>query len=142
MLSTVVEFFENYGWFIFGFGVVVAFSLKKLQPRITAWRKKVEDDEYAAKYHKNPDLIAARLAAQEAHRRKMQEEHDRAAEVNRLKMEEKEKKKREEFLEKQSGSGSGSKLGFKSDYNPLMGDTSRGYRATKKSPCGGGGCGK
>ncbi|XP_034234818.1 selenoprotein S-like [Thrips palmi] len=165
LLSDIFSFVEyiyaTFGWYILGFIVLSLYLWSKIQPSYEAWRKKREEDEYAAQIHKNPDLFRARQEAIIAARQRMQEEHDRQAKIKAERAQELEEQKREEWIARQTGTG-GRRLGnepsksceavpgpskkkdssFKPEYNPLMGaGSSSGYRPPKRG-CPGGGCGK
>ncbi|XP_045479322.1 uncharacterized protein LOC123684197 [Harmonia axyridis] len=143
--GSVTNFVENYGWY-FLLSTVVGFYLYNvhLKERIKEYMKWKSEQEYSAKYHKDPDLLERRLNAQQAYADKLQEKYNREAAEHKKNVEEKEAQKRENLLNKLQGKG-GAKLGSSSkpDYNPLMGaGTSGGYRPPKKSCCKkGGGCG-
>ncbi|KAK7867219.1 hypothetical protein R5R35_008396 [Gryllus longicercus] len=128
-----------------------------IYPAIEKFRHTLADREMEAKLHKNPDLVRARQEALMEARRKMQEKHDaeaaRMAELRKVR----EEKKKEEILSKnlekyssvghtlneadpRSQSGPSSRPN-RTDYNPLMGSGSGGYRPQRRRPCSGGGCG-
>ncbi|XP_018575792.1 selenoprotein S [Anoplophora glabripennis] len=150
ILEKPVLLLANYGWYILGVGVVLAYFYQKaLRFHIDAYKKRKGEEEYAAKYHKNPDLFVARQVAQQEYAMKLQEKYRLDAEEHERKMKEKERKKQEEILQKYEGQG-GQKSGYKDDgvnssrpeYNPLMGaGSSSSYRAPKRSACSRGGCG-
>ncbi|XP_044744735.1 uncharacterized protein LOC123306683 [Coccinella septempunctata] len=145
ILGSVISFIENYGWYLLITIVIGIYIYNQfLKERIQEYLRWKSEQEYSAKYHKNPDLLEKRLNAQQTYASKLQEKYNREAEEYKRKMEEKEARKKEELLNKLEGKG-GTKLGSssKSDYNPLMGaGTSGGYRPPKKSCCKkGGGCG-
>lgn len=116
---------------------------------------RIDEQDYAAKYHKNPDLLQERLSAVEASRQRMQESYyERCVLAQREEKEKAEKKEAARFVDYASighrlGNGSRDESTFtqkkskslRGDYNPLMGDNSRGYRPPKRSCCGKGGCG-
>ncbi|CAH1398414.1 unnamed protein product [Nezara viridula] len=144
-------FFSQYGWFIFAGLVVLGIYWNKIQKHIDRWYDKRESRKYAEKYHKNPDLALERVEAMERARKKQQEELNRKALEHQEKMKERERQQLMEKIakaEKQEGgnrlgndSGPSNSKGFKSDYNPLMGDSSSRYKPPKRSGCSGGGCG-
>lgn len=141
---------ENYGWYILGVGVILAYFYQKTWKfHIDAYRKRKDEEEYAAKYHKNPDLFVTRQVAQQEYAMKLQEKYRRDAEEHERKIKEKERKKQEELLQKYEGQG-GQKSGYtedgvnssKPEYNPLMGaGSSSNYRPPRRSACSRGGCG-
>ncbi|GLV38030.1 hypothetical protein CBL_07828 [Carabus blaptoides fortunei] len=149
----VGNFFKNYGWYTLLAFIGVVYIYAKLRPYIERYLKQKEDAEYAARYHKNPDVFSARLSAMEAARQMMQENLNKQAEEYKIKQQQKEEQKRQEWLDRQVGANiTGHKLGrsenpegkksFKPEYNPLMGGSGSNYRAPKRSACSGGGCGK
>lgn len=145
------QFIVTYKWYIFSCVVLIAFCWKRIQRVLDRWYDKYEARKYAAKYHKNPDLALERLEAVQQARQKMQEEFDRKAKEYEEKRKEKERQKALERKAKAEaenlnggnrlGHGSTTSNTFRSEYNPLMGDTSRGYRPARRSTCPGGGCG-
>nr|CAI5849973.1 unnamed protein product [Callosobruchus analis] len=145
--SPVIEIFENYGWYILFTTIGCTYLYQNfLKPQIEKVRQKKEEENYAAKYHKDPDLLVSRLTAQERRINELQEKYKREAEEYKKRMEEKEAKKKEAELEKLGNKG-GRKLGsekksFRPEYNPLMGSGSvSSYRPPRRSACSGGGCG-
>ncbi|XP_031827217.1 uncharacterized protein LOC116424662 [Nomia melanderi] len=112
------------GWYI----VAVVFSLWYASPYIrekyTSWKRRREEQEYAAKYHKNPDLLQERLVGFEASREKMQQEYYQKSMLAQ------ENKKAANSLSRSS----------KGDY-PLMGHNSRRYCPPVRSCCGKDRCG-
>ncbi|XP_071050396.1 selenoprotein S B-like isoform X2 [Onthophagus taurus] len=132
------EILQNYGWFILVGVIIIAYIWTKLQPSIQKFLEKRAEDEYAAKYHKNPDLLVQQLTAQQLRTERLQAQHDKDAEEFKKKQEKKEAMKREQIL---NGTGK-QKLNVGHGYNPLMGDNTRSYKPVRKSPCGGGGCGR
>ncbi|KAL3286285.1 hypothetical protein HHI36_000794 [Cryptolaemus montrouzieri] len=140
-----ISFIEDYGWY-FLICVVAGLYIYNtyLKQKVREYMKWKSEQEYSAKYHKNPDLLEKRLNAQQEVVKKLQAKYDRDAEEFAKKIEEKETQKREDLMKKLEGKG-GAKLGttFKPEYNPLMGaGTSGGYRPPKRSCCKkGGGCG-
>ncbi|CAH1154797.1 unnamed protein product [Phaedon cochleariae] len=110
-IASVVGIFEDYGWYILISGVIMAYLYQRyLRTIVDHYRIKRDEAEYAAKYHKNPDLVTARLTAQEQRTLQLQEKYRRDAEEHKRKIEEKEAKKREALLNKYSEEG-GHKLG-------------------------------
>ncbi|KAJ8961021.1 hypothetical protein NQ314_006003 [Rhamnusium bicolor] len=152
IFGTIVHSIENYGWYMLLFGLVFAYVYQKiLKSYIDEYEKRKNEEEYAAKYHKNPDLFVERQIAQQQYAMKLQEKYKSDAEEYKKKLEEKEAKKREEYRLKFEGIG-GEKLGsssnkdksnsFKPEYNPLTGaGSSSNYRPPRRSACSRGGCG-
>ncbi|KAB0802974.1 hypothetical protein PPYR_05160 [Photinus pyralis] len=143
--NKIIFTLENYGWYLLIASVLLMYVYQKLQPFIYTYLESKRNDAYAAEYHKNPDLFAAKIVAQQEHAAKLQEQYSKLAEEYQKKKEKRETKKREEWLSKQSGYrlGSAKENTLKTEYNPLMGDSSsKSYRPQRKSPCSGGGCGK
>lgn len=169
LYTPAVVFLSQYGWYcVFGL-IVLAFLLSKIQPTISQWLKKREEEEQLAFYKKNPDLAFQRQEAMERARRKLQEQHDSAAQIHAEKQKQLEEEKRQRKIEdwenhlqgksykskvykpseeaKSSTSQSkpkkdGGKKPFRrSDYNPLMGDFSGGssFRPARRGGASGGG---
>lgn len=102
----VTNILENYGWYILIGVIAFAYIYGKfLQPIIHDIRRKQEDAEYSAKYHKSelfwwdcnlfkiyifldPDLLLSRLEAQEKRTKLLQEKYERDAEEQKNKIEE------------------------------------------------------
>ncbi|XP_014284302.1 selenoprotein S isoform X2 [Halyomorpha halys] len=146
--------FSQYGWYMFAGLVVLGIYWNKIQKRLDRWYDKRESRKYAEKYHKNPDLALERVEAMERARKKQQEELNRKAIEYQEKMKEREQQlmmeriaRAEKLLQEEGGhrlgndSSPSSSKGLKSDYNPLMGDSSSRYKPQKRSGCSGGGCG-
>ncbi|KAJ8940315.1 hypothetical protein NQ318_014389 [Aromia moschata] len=148
--DSFISIFEDYGWYILLFGVVLAYVYHNvLKSYISNFQKYRDDQEYVAKYHKDPDLFVARQVAQQQSAMKLQEKYRKDAEEYQKRLEQKEAKKKEELMKKFNGDG-GQKLGsgsqenssFKPEYNPLMGSGSgSNYRPPRRSACSRGGCG-
>ncbi|XP_015185492.1 PREDICTED: uncharacterized protein LOC107071214 [Polistes dominula] len=141
------------GWYIVASSIVLWYTYPYIKDKYIKWKIKKDEEEYAAKYHKNPDIALQTALKIEAARQKMQEDYTKQTLIVKKQMEEL-KKKEKEAGNCQDGNilGHGSKdeastskgpksKSFKSEYNPLMGDSSRGYRPPKRSCCGKGGCG-
>ncbi|CAH1099614.1 unnamed protein product [Psylliodes chrysocephalus] len=146
-ISTVVDIIANYGWYILISVVATLYLYEKyLKSRFRTYKSQKEEAEYSAKYHKNPDLLSARLLAQEKRTRELQEKYQRDAEEHKKKLEEREEKRKNELLEKYNDGGHtlgpSSSKSFKPEYNPLMGSgSSTNYKPQKRSACSKGGCG-
>lgn len=146
------------GWYIVAILISLWYASPYIREKYINWKMKKEEQEYAAKYHKNPDLLQQRLSAVEASRQKMQQEYYEKCTLTQKDREERAERKREASRLADAQSGVlGHRLGteaddrlpfpkgkpntMKKEYNPLMGDNSRGYRPPKRSCCGKGGCG-
>ncbi|XP_049794107.1 selenoprotein S-like [Schistocerca nitens] len=164
-ISAGVDILQNYGWYILGASLLCLYAWSKIKPHVYKWLKDREDRQFAAKYHKDPDLIYKRQDAIETARRRLEEKYAAEAAKAAEKRKELEEKKRQEWLRRQEGtSHPGHRLnegldqdshnnatdenasrkkptGLRSDYNPLMGSGSRGYRPPRRSCCPSGGCG-
>ncbi|XP_065345867.1 selenoprotein S B-like [Cloeon dipterum] len=171
ILDGVASIMQIYGWYIFvGIAVGILAWHKWLRQKYWNWQREKDEREYAAKYHKNPDIGVGRFReeAMLTARRKQQEELARAsalyAEQEKERQEELERLKLENNLQRNLGINPGRRLGntldsnadevmanaelmkkgraFKKEYNPLDGGSGgAGYRAPKKG-CPGGGCGR
>ncbi|KAK4881672.1 hypothetical protein RN001_004991 [Aquatica leii] len=144
---SVIYAIENYGWYVLIASVIVFYLYRKYQTKLDEYWENKASQDYASYYHKNPDLLTERLTAREQYAQKLQEKYTNEAKVYQEKMEQKENKKKQEWLERHlSGGhrlGSSNENSLRPDYNPLMGDTSsRTYKAQRKTPCSGGGCKK
>jgi len=150
---------QMYGWQMLIGGFIVYYLYNKFIGSIlenmfgtyTSYRKRKEEQEYDARYHKtDPDIFAARISAQQAAAQKLQEKYDQQAKEYQAKLKEKEEQKRQEVLRllneggNRLGNGAEStQKSLRSEYNPLVGPGgSSNWRPQKKSKCGGGGCGK
>ncbi|XP_050293519.1 selenoprotein S A-like [Anthonomus grandis grandis] len=156
-INFCILFIQNYGWHMLFGGIILYYVYKQFIKGMLksaflgydSYKKKKDEAQYAAKYHKDPDLFAARLSAQQERAQKLQEKYDEEAKIHQAKLKEKEAKKQQEVLRllEQSGQaghklGEGSSKSFRPDYHPLMGPgTSSNYRPPKRTKCGGGGCG-
>lgn len=145
------------GWYIVGLLGIAWYAHPYIKDTYTKWKNKRDEAEYAAKYHKDLDLLQQRLSGLEVARLKMQEEYEKAVLAAKEEQEKKKQKKREEISkmlddghrlggesidEPSTSSGTKSKS-LRPEYNPLMGDGSRGYyyRPPRRSCCRRGGCG-
>nr|XP_003700464.1 PREDICTED: uncharacterized protein LOC100880405 isoform X1 [Megachile rotundata] len=143
------------GWYIVAIFVCCWYASPYIQEKYRKWKLRIDERDYAAKYHKDPDLLQERLSALEASRQRMQEKYYEKCVLAR--QEEKEKEIKREAARLIDNAFAGQRLGnssrdestfvqknkksLKGDYNPLMGDNSRGYRPPKRTCCGKGGCG-
>ncbi|KAK9754492.1 Selenoprotein S (SelS) [Popillia japonica] len=146
----IVRVIENYGWYILISTAVILYIINLFKPKINKYFEWKNEQDYIAKYHKDPDLFSRRLEIQRNRVELLQKRHEKDAEIYQRKLKERDAKKLEEIAKKYENANIGQKLGssieasksLKPDYNPLMGDSSRSYRPVKKSPCGGKGCGR
>ncbi|XP_017798399.1 PREDICTED: uncharacterized protein LOC108579383 isoform X2 [Habropoda laboriosa] len=153
---TVWTVIASVGWYLIGVVIFFWFASPYIREKYTSWKLRKDEQDYAAKYHKNPDLLQERLSGLEASRQKMQEEYYKKCRVAQEEEQEKQKTIRSSRLILDNATP-GHRLGskdndqsftekkhksIKGEYNPLMGNGSRGYRPPKRSCCGkGGGCG-
>ncbi|XP_076041327.1 selenoprotein S-like [Oratosquilla oratoria] len=153
---------SSYGWYVVTAIFIGVIVWRRVRPLFMKWKKKKEDEQEAAEFHKNPDVFISRELAIEAARQRMQDEYSRAAAAHAVKIKELEEKKQQERLENMEaqmrGEGrSRSKLStatsvpsssspskpsgkakLRPEYNPLMGGGGAcGYRPARRS--GGGG---
>ncbi|XP_077293399.1 selenoprotein S-like [Arctopsyche grandis] len=137
--DTILYLLAAYGWWILAISTLLYWAYNKSRPTLEKWKIQKED----AEYHKNPDIVLKRLEAIEAARSKQQHILEASAREYQQREQEKAEKKRQEFIDKNTGKNAGNKLGSKTDYFPLCGPgTSGGYKPPKKSKCPGGGCGR
>lgn len=152
LFMRVSSFMVSYGWYTLGFLLVGFLTWTRVEPKIKRWLRKRDDDQEAAKYHKNPDILLSRHQALDVARQKMQEQYNKAAYENLEKMKAKEEQTRElkiaEWERMQSGKGHklkdkssasvsdanstssssaknkpATKPRMRPEYNPLTGDT-------------------
>lgn len=97
---------EEHGWYILAVAIISYYLYCKALPYIQDYKKYRDEKEYAAKYHKSinrqqnktgllqcfyiadPDLLAARLSAQEARTQQLQEKYNEHLEEYKRKQEE------------------------------------------------------
>lgn len=162
VISWVVTIISNYGWPCLLLGVLCGVLWSRYAPSVRAWRKKREEMEEAALYHKNPELALQRESALESARLRMQEQYAAAsrehAEKQRIREEERNLQKLEAREAQLRGEG-GRQLRqqpevpaapttnlpkrrpvFRQEYNPLLGSgPSSGYRPARRGGAAGGG---
>ncbi|XP_066603919.1 uncharacterized protein [Prorops nasuta] len=141
------------GWYLIGLAVLLYYAFPYIQKHYILWKQKKDEEEYAAKYHKN--LMQERLSGVEAARQRMQKFYTEMAAEAQLKEEERKKKKQEELAKlvqkdtcghvinynNSPGTSQGSQSkSLKSEYNPLMGDSNKRYKPPKRK-CRGSNCG-
>lgn len=156
---TIWSAIASIGWYLIATVTSLWIASPYIRAKYTSWKNRKYEEEYAAKYHKNPDLLLLqeRLSALEASRQKMQQEYyKRCASVQQEGIEKGNAKKVSRLIVGDSSVGyklggskgndqsslKGNRHGsLKDDYSPLMGDGSRGYRPPKRTCCGKGNCG-
>jgi len=165
-INHVMAYLSN-PWVLLLIAIAVYYLIQKLELNIKYqnWREQRQYAAEAEHVKKNPDLYRARMEAMEKARQKQQEAHDIAArelaEKERQKEEERRAQKVEQLENLLEGKGYNNKSGrtgesekpssttkvnktksnFRSDYNPLMGNSggSSRYRPDRRSAAGGGG---
>ncbi|XP_057318503.1 uncharacterized protein LOC130663349 [Microplitis mediator] len=146
-LSMIWGAIASVGWYIIAAIVVSVWASPYIKEKYKSWKQKKDDEEYSAKYHKNPDIFEERTRAIEAARQRMQQQYLERAELAKQQEEEKKRLKQEQVMKLLKDAEGGNRLGtsdqpssskssFRDEYNPLMGESSRGYRAPKRSCCG------
>ncbi|KYM75884.1 Selenoprotein S [Atta colombica] len=137
------------GWYIIGLGIIAFYTFPHIQEKFKSW-KVARNQRDAALGKTNVELA----------RQKMQEAYNKSCTLAQIKEEEEKEKKRQKVLKLLENKNVGTRLGsttndetpststntgtkskLKSEYNPLMGDSTRGYRPPKRSCCKKGGCG-
>ncbi|XP_006624847.1 uncharacterized protein LOC102672681 [Apis dorsata] len=155
---TIWSAIASIGWYLIAIGISFWLASPYIREKYLNWKLRRDELEYAAKYRKNPDLLQARLLGLEASRQRMQEEYYQKC---AMLTEEKGKEQKENIKETSKLTLDNNILDFRlrkknndlppftekkhkslrEEYNPLMGDGSRGYRPPKRTCCGKGGCG-
>lgn len=148
------------GWYIVGLGIIALYTFPHVQEKYKSW-KVARNQRDGAALSKKTDQLPQLSANVELARQKMQEVYDKNRALAQIKEEEEKEKKRQKILKLLENKNVGTRLGtaddetpststapstsakskLKSDYNPLMGDNTRGYRPPKRSCCKKGGCG-
>ncbi|KAK8385992.1 hypothetical protein O3P69_010621 [Scylla paramamosain] len=138
LVTRVLSFLTAYGWYAVGFLLVGFIAWTRLEPKIKRWLKKREDDQEAAEYHKNPDILLARHQALDVARQRMQEKYNKAAYESLEKKKVREEKMREDKIAEweRMQSGKGHKLKDKSsasvsDANSTSSNSAKDKPATK-----------
>ncbi|XP_017764478.1 PREDICTED: uncharacterized protein LOC108553904 isoform X2 [Eufriesea mexicana] len=155
--KTIWDNIASIGWYIIGIMICIWYASPSIQERYASWKLRKEEEEYAAKYHKNTDLLQERISSMEASRQKMQQEYYKKCMLVQQEGTERRKTTRGTLglsldsnvlgqrLEKKNNDlppSTGKKNNsLREEYNPLMGDSSRSYRPPKRSCCGKGSCG-
>ncbi|XP_076663250.1 uncharacterized protein LOC143366236 isoform X1 [Andrena cerasifolii] len=155
-LKTIWTIVISIGWYLIAIAISFWYASPYIWAKYTKWKLRKDDQDYAAKYHKNSDLLQERISALEASRQNMQEEYYRKCMlVREAEAEAEEKRKgasglmRANLMGRTLGDDTSDPFGLtekkakstRGEYNPLMGDGSRGYRPPKRTCCGKGGCG-
>ncbi|EFN86212.1 selenoprotein S A [Harpegnathos saltator] len=144
------------GWYIVGVLAITYYMFPHIQEKYENW-KLIKNKQNDAAHCKKTDQMPQVSANVELARQKLQETYNQHCVTAKLKEEEEKEKKRQKVLKLLESKEVGKRLGnasdnsapstsssskpSKSDYNPLMGDHTRGYRPPKRSCCGKGGCG-
>ncbi|XP_077266294.1 uncharacterized protein LOC143899697 [Temnothorax americanus] len=155
-LQTIWAPIASVGWYLVGLGIIAFYTFPHIQEKYKSW--KVARSRRDAALGKKTDELPQLSANVELARQKMQEAYDKSRALAQVKEEEEKEKKRLKVLRLLENKNVGTKLGgaasddetpgtstksksFKSEYNPLTGDNTRGYRPPKRSCCKKGGCG-
>ncbi|XP_012228598.1 selenoprotein S-like [Linepithema humile] len=144
------------GWYLVAVAVIAYYAFPHIEEKYKSW-KLARSQQNGTAINKKTDQIPQLSANVELARQKMQEVYNKNSVLAQVKEEEEKEKKRQKILKLLENKNVGQKLGstpddempstsaksksFKSEYNPLMGDSSRGYRPPKRSCCKKGGCG-
>jgi len=157
-------------WLLLIIAIVVYKIWQRIKPGIMEryydWQERKKEEEYAARYHKNPDEFRQKMEAMDLARAAMQEKYDKDAMEWAEKMREKEERRRQQDIEDWEAHKQGKgyknaekggedsqrealkkqaaikgKKGYKQEYNPLMGGGGggSGYRPSPRSSGLGGG---
>ncbi|KYN03255.1 PREDICTED: uncharacterized protein LOC108773588 [Cyphomyrmex costatus] len=153
-LQTIWAPIASVGWYLIGLGIIALYTFPHIQEKFKSW--KVARNQRDAVLGKKTDELPQLSANVELARQKMQEAYDKTRVLALIKEEEEKEKKRQKVLKLLENKNVGTRLGsttddetpststkskLKSEYNPLMGDSTRGYRPPKRSCCKKGGCG-
>ncbi|KYQ57260.1 Selenoprotein S [Trachymyrmex zeteki] len=153
-LQTIWAPIASVGWYIVGLGIIALYTFPHIQEKFKSW--KVARNQRDAALGKKTDELPQLSSNVELARQKMQETYDKSRALAQIKEEEEKEKKRQKVLKLLENKNIGTRLGsrtndetpststkskLKSEYNPLMGDSTRGYRPPKRSCCKKGGCG-
>jgi len=167
-LHTVKVYFSN-PWMLLILAILTYKIWRMIKPSIMeryyGWQERRKEEEYAARYHKNPDEFRDKMEAMDAARAAMQERYDRDAVSWAEKQREKEERKRQQDIQDWEDHKQGKgyknaekggedkqrealrqqavvkgKKGYK-EYNPLMGGGGggSGFRPSPRSSGLGGG---
>ncbi|KAL6433213.1 hypothetical protein ACFW04_006435 [Cataglyphis niger] len=156
--QTIWAVIASVGWYIVGLLFILYHTYPYIQEKYKNWR--FVRNQYNAAFGKKTDELPQLSANVELTRQKMQEAYNKSCALAQMKEEEEKEKKRQKVLKLLENKNVGTKLGsatddekttepstsmksrlLKSEYNPLMGDNSRGYRPPKRTCCKKGGCG-
>ncbi|XP_012531726.1 uncharacterized protein LOC105834059 [Monomorium pharaonis] len=153
-LQTIWAPIASVGWYLVGLGIIALYMFPHIQEKYKNWKTRNQRDDIAL--GKKTDKLPQLSANVEMARQKMQEVYNKNCALAQIKEEEEKEKKRQKVLKLLENKNVGTRLGgatddqtpststkskLKSEYNPLMGDNTRGYRPPKRSCCKKGGCG-
>ncbi|KAM0733719.1 Selenoprotein S [Formica fusca] len=156
--QTVWALIASVGWYIVGLLFILYHTYPYIQEKYKSWRFARNQHDSVA-FDKKTDELPQLSANVELTRQKMQEAYNKNCALAQVKKEEEKEKKRQKVLKFLENKNVGIKLGsamddekttpststksrlLKSEYSPLMGDNSRGYRPAKRTCCKKGGCG-
>ncbi|XP_011164095.1 uncharacterized protein LOC105198931 [Solenopsis invicta] len=143
------------GWYIVGLGIIALYTYPYIQEKFKSWN--IAKNQRDVALGKKTDELPQLSANVEMARQKMQEAYEKSLALAQIKEEEEKEKKRQKVLKILENKNVGTRLGdatdnetpstssrstsLKSGYNPLMGDSTRGYRPPKRTCCKKGGCG-
>jgi len=155
-LQTIWAPIASVGWYIVGLAIIAFYTFPHIQERYKSW-KVARNQRDGAAFGKKTDELPQLSANMELARQKMQEAYEKSRAVAQVKEEEEKERKRQKVLKLLENKNVGTRLGstpddetpgtsakprsLKTEYNPLTGDSSRGYRPPKRSCCKKGGCG-
>lgn len=168
-LHNLMVYFSN-PWMLLILAILTYKIWQSIKPRIMqryyGWQERRKEEEYAARYHKNPDEFRSKMEAMDAARAAMQERYDMDAVSWAEKQREKEERKRQQDIEDWENHKQGKgyknaekggedkqrealrqqavvkgKKGYRQEYNPLMGSGGggAGFRPSPRSSGLGGG---
>lgn len=154
-LQTIWAPIASVGWYLVGLGIVTFYIFSHIQEKYKSW--KVARDQRDVALGKKTDELPQLSANVELARQKLQDTYNESRALAKIKEEEEKEKKKQKVLKLLEDKNVGTRLGsttdhetpststksksLKSDYNPLMGDNTRGYRPPKRTCCKKGGCG-
>ncbi|KAL0123827.1 hypothetical protein PUN28_005986 [Cardiocondyla obscurior] len=153
--QTIWAQIASVGWYIVGLGIIALYTFPHIQEKYKSWRISRNQEDVAL--GKKTDELPQLSQNVELARQKMQDAYDKSRELAQIREEEEKEKKRQKVLKLLENKNVGIRLGnatdddtpststksksLKTEYNPLMGDSSRSYRPPKRSCCKKGGCG-
>lgn len=151
--QTIWALIAPVGWYIVGLMIILYYTFPHIEEKYKSLRTRSQQNNAIGK---KTDELPQLSANVELSRQKMQETYNKNCTLAQIKEEEEKEKKRQKILKLLENKNVGTKLGsatddetpststkskLKSEYNPLMGDSNRGYRPPKRSCCKKGGCG-